>query len=85
MWRGAGCDECKGSGYRGRLGYFELLVITAGLRKAVSENKPISELAKLAPESYRVMRHDGLEKAALGMTTIEEVLRATQDADDTGV
>jgi type II secretion system protein E len=85
VWRGAGCDECNGSGYRGRIGYFELLVINSALRKAVSENRPVSEIAALAPESYRPMRQDGLEKAALGMSTIEEVLRATQDADDTGV
>jgi type II secretory ATPase GspE/PulE/Tfp pilus assembly ATPase PilB-like protein len=85
VWRGAGCDECNGSGYRGRLGYFELLVINAALRKAVSENRPASEFIKLAPETYHSMRLDGLEKAATGMTTIQEVLRATQDADDTGV
>ena len=82
VWRGPGCDECKGSGYYGRIGYFELLVINSALRRAVSENRPANELAALVPESYRTMRQDGIDRAALGMTTIEEVLRATQDAED---
>jgi type II secretory ATPase GspE/PulE/Tfp pilus assembly ATPase PilB-like protein len=88
VWRGSGrgpkgqCDECNGSGYRGRLGYFELMVINAALRKAVSENRTVSELLALAGEGYRTMRQDGLERAAEGVTTIEEVLRATQDAEE---
>jgi len=85
VWRGAGCDECNGSGYFGRIGYFELLMITPSLRRAVSENRPVSELASLAAESYRTMRQDGIDKASSGMSTIEEVLRATQDAEELGV
>jgi type II secretory ATPase GspE/PulE/Tfp pilus assembly ATPase PilB-like protein len=85
VWRGAGCPACNGSGQRGRIGYFELLLITGSLRKAISDNVPASELPRFAPESFRTMRQDGLEKASGGMTTIEEVLRATQDAEDTVV
>ena len=85
VWRGTGCDECKGSGYYGRIGYFELLTISAALRRAISENRPTADLAALAPETYRTMRQDGIERAVEGMTTIEEVLRATQDAEDAGV
>jgi type II secretory ATPase GspE/PulE/Tfp pilus assembly ATPase PilB-like protein len=85
VWRGEGCDECKGSGYYGRIGYFELLVINPSLRRAISENRPAAELAAMASDTYRTMRQDGIDKAVSGMTTIEEVLRATQDAEDTGV
>src|SRR5262245_36980075 len=53
VWQGAGCDECKGSGYYGRVGYFELLVVNAALRRAISENRPTAELAALAPDTYR--------------------------------
>ena len=87
-WRGSGmgtkgqCDECNGSGYRGRLGYFELMVINSALRRAISANKTSNELAALAGGGYRTMRQDGIERAAEGVTTIEEVLRATQDAED---
>jgi type IV pilus assembly protein PilB len=80
--RGQQCDECKGSGYRGRLGYFELLVINSPLRKAISENRPVAEIFALAGEGFRTMRQDGIERAVEGVTTIEEVLRATQDAED---
>lgn len=85
VWRGTGCNECNNSAYRGRIGYFELLLINPALRRAVSENRPANELLALAGEQYRTMRQDGLERAATGLTTIEEVLRATQDADETGV
>ena len=85
VWRGAGCDECKGSGYYGRIGYFELLTITPAIRRAISENRTAAELAALAGDSYRIMRQDGIDRAAEGMTTIEEVLRATQDAEEMNV
>jgi len=85
MWRGAGCDECKGSGTRGRIGYFELLVVNPQLRKAISENRAVADLTALASDTYRTMRQDGMDRAAEGFTTIEEVLRATQDADELGV
>jgi type II secretory ATPase GspE/PulE/Tfp pilus assembly ATPase PilB-like protein len=82
VWRGTGCDACNKSGYFGRIGYFELLQISAALRRAISENRPVAELASLAGDRYKTMRRDGVEKAAAGNTTIEEVLRATQDAED---
>jgi type II secretory ATPase GspE/PulE/Tfp pilus assembly ATPase PilB-like protein len=85
VWRGRGCEKCSRSGYYGRLGYFELLLINPALRRAIAENRPAADLAGLVDSSFTSMRHDGLEKAAQGLTTIEEVMRATQDADDTGV
>ncbi|HRQ75051.1 MAG TPA: GspE/PulE family protein [Phycisphaerales bacterium] len=81
-WIGRGCDKCNGSGQYGRVGYFELLLITPPVRRAISENRPAAELAALLGDSYKTMRQEGMEKAAEGVTTIEEVLRATQDADD---
>lgn len=85
VWRGAGCDRCNQSGYFGRLGCFELLQITPRLRQAISDNRPATELAGLVDEAYVTMRQDGLKKAAEGLTTIEEVLRATQDTDESVV
>jgi type IV pilus assembly protein PilB len=85
VWRGTGCDECNGSGYRGRIGYFELLVINSQLRRAVSENRSTAALIELAGSSYETMRHDGMDKARKGLTTIEEVMRATQDTEEMGV
>jgi type II secretory ATPase GspE/PulE/Tfp pilus assembly ATPase PilB-like protein len=85
VWRGTGCDQCKGSGYYGRIGYFELVLINPALRRAISEGRPTTELNKLLGDQFQTMRQDGIQRAAEGMTTIEEVLRATQDADDVGV
>ncbi|MCP3905952.1 MAG: type II/IV secretion system protein [Planctomycetes bacterium] len=81
-WRGAGCPNCNDSGLRGRIGYFELLRISGSLRRAISENRSMSELADVVGGQYRAMRWDGIEKASQGFTTIEEVLRATQDVGD---
>ncbi len=82
--RGRGCVKCNQSGYQGRLGFFELVTINGGLRRAISENRPANELLRLVDESFRTMRDDGLRKAAEGLTTIEEVMRATQDTEDFG-
>jgi type II secretory ATPase GspE/PulE/Tfp pilus assembly ATPase PilB-like protein len=85
VWRGSGCNACNGSGHYGRVGFFELSTVNSALRKAISDNRPTSELRSLVGESFKTMRTDGLEKAAKGVTTIEEVLRATQDVEDSGV
>ena len=85
VWRGTGCSACNNSGYRGRVGFFELLTISGELRRAISENRSMGELKDLVPADFRTMRAEGIEKAASGISTIEEVLRATQDADDTDV
>ncbi len=82
VWVGAGCTRCNRSGYFGRIGFFELITINAALRKAIAENRPTSELAALVDDSFVSMRGDGIRKAVAGNTTIEEVLRATQDTDD---
>ena len=82
VWRGAGCEECKSSAYRGRIGYFELLRINSGLRRAISENRSAADLRKLVESDFVTMRSDGMTKAAAGMTSVEEVLRATQDTED---
>jgi len=76
--------DAKGSGFQGRIGFFELLMINGDLRKAISENRSVDVLNSLARDYVR-MRTDGLTRAAEGVTTIEEVLRATQDADDIDV
>ncbi|MBL9149748.1 MAG: type II/IV secretion system protein [Phycisphaerae bacterium] len=79
---GAGCDKCKGAGFRGRLGFFELVRISSQLRAAIGGNKSTMELKKLLEADFVTMRDDGMIKAAEGVTTPEEVLRATQDVED---
>ncbi len=81
-WRGRGCDKCNGSGQYGRVGFFELITISSTLRRAISEKRSTSELIEIVGDSYQNMRQDGIEKAVQGVTTIDEVLRATQDTED---
>ncbi len=85
VWRGRGCSRCSDSGYYGRLGFFELIWINPALRKAISDNRTAVELTALLDKSFMSMRVDGLKKAAEGLTTIEEVLRSTQDTEDSVV
>ncbi|MCA9291254.1 MAG: type II/IV secretion system protein [Phycisphaerales bacterium] len=85
VWRGVGCDKCNDSGYHGRVGFYEILQVSPTVRHAISENASIGDLKELIGDAFKTMRQDGLEKAVKGITTIEEVLRATQDADESTV
>jgi type II secretory ATPase GspE/PulE/Tfp pilus assembly ATPase PilB-like protein len=79
---GRGCDKCGNSGFRGRLGFFEIVRIGTGLRAAIAQNRPVHELKELLDGDFINMREDGMRKVAEGITTVEEVLRATQDVED---
>lgn len=80
FYKGKGCDLCNGSGYRGRVGIFELMIINDALRELILTNAPVVEIRKLS-KSYgmNTLREDGLKKVVKGITTIEEVLRATAE------
>lgn len=82
-WRGAGCDKCNGSGHRGRIGFFELIAMSSGMRSAVASRAGTQDLRRAAPP-FMTMRQDGILKASQGLTTVSEVLRATQDAEEAG-
>ena len=78
--RGAGCTACRGTGYHGRLGVFELLLVTERVKDAIARNVSRGELRAIAVESGLVpLRSDGWQHAKAGLTTIEEVLRVIQD------
>ena len=81
-WRGAGCDKCDGSGFKRRIGFYELIVTTNALRTSIGQRMSSRELLKSAGSEFTNMRRDGLVKAAQGQTAIGEVLRATQDTDE---
>jgi type II secretory ATPase GspE/PulE/Tfp pilus assembly ATPase PilB-like protein len=77
--RGAGCAACRGTGYRGRTGLFELLVFTDELRAAISQRAERARLRELAAErGMRTLKQDGWAKVQAGLTTVEEVLRVIQ-------
>jgi type II secretory ATPase GspE/PulE/Tfp pilus assembly ATPase PilB-like protein len=76
--KGTGCTACAGSGYQGRVGLFEVMPVTRGIRELVVERAAESALRDAAlAAGMRSMRSDGLRKALAGRTTLEEVLRVT--------
>ncbi|MDB6110204.1 MAG: type fimbrial assembly protein PilB, partial [Pedosphaera sp.] len=75
---GKGCNECGNKGYRGRFGVFEVFVIDDEARKLIYEKVPSSVLRTRAREmGMRTLREDGIRKVLAGLTTTEEVVRAT--------
>lgn len=79
LMRGAGCPRCGGTGYKGRMGIHELMVLDEPLRRAIGAGKPSAEVKDVAIEKsgMKTLRQDGLEKALAGITTLEEVLAIT--------
>jgi type II secretory ATPase GspE/PulE/Tfp pilus assembly ATPase PilB-like protein len=77
FYRGKGCEECRGTGYRGRIGIFELLSITVELRELILQKRSNAELKALAQKTMLTMHQDALQKAAAGITSLEEILRVS--------
>ncbi len=76
---GEGCDKCRGTGYAGRVGLYELLVFNDQLRDKIAGNPNVSEFRRMCIEGGMVtLREDGFRKVAAGLTTIDEVLRVTE-------
>jgi general secretion pathway protein E len=77
--RGAGCDQCRQTGYQGRAAIYEVCVITEPLRRLIMRRRDGSELKQCAiAEGMETLRQDGWRRVAQGRTTIEEVVRVTQ-------
>jgi len=80
LYRGRGCERCFNLGTIGRIGIYELLPIDAELCSMIIRREPAGAIKEYAiSRGMRTLREDGLEKARQGITTIEEVLRVTQD------
>jgi general secretion pathway protein E len=80
LFHGKGCDECRGTGYRGRTGIYELFRITEEARSLVVRKAPAGEIRRLAVAQGMVtLREDAWAKACAGLTTVEEILRVTQE------
>jgi type IV pilus assembly protein PilB len=74
-----GCERCRNTGYSGRVGIYELLVVDDQLRDIVARNPNVAEFRRLCIERGMVsLRDDGMRKVARGLTTVEEVLRVTE-------
>ncbi|MCF7766005.1 MAG: Flp pilus assembly complex ATPase component TadA, partial [Verrucomicrobia bacterium] len=79
FWRGVGCELCRELGYQGRMGIYEMLILTESLRPLILNRSAATTIAQRAmDEGMRTLRADGWRKVKDGQTTIEEVLRVTQ-------
>jgi type IV pilus assembly protein PilB len=79
LQRGRGCAACRDTGYRGRIGLFELLTLSDEIKQAVSREMPLGRLRDAArDEGMETLREDGWAKVQAGITTVEEVLRVTE-------
>ena len=81
VYRGVGCRECVQTGYRGRTGIYEVLILDDVVRGMVLAGRSAAEIKKAVREGsgMRTLREDGLLRVLRGDTTLEEVIRATVD------
>jgi type II secretory ATPase GspE/PulE/Tfp pilus assembly ATPase PilB-like protein len=80
LYRGKGCDYCKGTGYRGRAGLFELMTVDDDIREMViSAASTVALRKKCQTKGMKLLREDGLNKALAGRTTLEEVARVCEE------
>ena len=80
LFRGKGCDDCRGTGYRGRSGIYELFGITEDVRSLIVRKASAGEIRRHAMEKGMVtLREDGWARVCAGLTTVEEILRVTQE------
>lgn len=79
MWVAKGCDKCRNTGYSGRVGIYELLIVDDQLRDIIARNPNVAEFRRMCQERGMVtLRQDGMKKVAAGVTTVQEVLRVTE-------
>jgi type II secretory ATPase GspE/PulE/Tfp pilus assembly ATPase PilB-like protein len=77
LYHGAGCEECRGTGYRGRIGIFELLAMTPELRELIVHRRSSAEIKAMARRSMVTLQQDAVQKTMDGVTTLEEIVRVT--------
>lgn len=79
VWKGTGCDNCRGAAYRGRQGVYELFVMDSEMRIEVQKRRGSEEIRQLAvAKGMRTLQDDGLRLVRQGVTTLEEVLRVAR-------
>jgi type II secretion system protein E len=82
FYQGKGCTKCKDTGFLGRVGIFELLIMDEEIKKMISEQKSADAIRQVAVRKGMVtLRADGLEKVNRGVSTLDEILRVTELED----
>jgi len=82
IYNGAGCEECRFTGFKGRTAIYEILVITEAIREMILARNSSQQIKQKAiQQGMRTLRQDGLQKVLLGLTTYSEVVRVTQQEE----
>ena len=82
LYKGEGCDTCGGSGYKGRCGFYEVMIMSSPIRKAIMAEVGTDELREVArSEGMLTLREDALKKVERGTTTLDEVVKETTVVD----
>jgi type II secretory ATPase GspE/PulE/Tfp pilus assembly ATPase PilB-like protein len=83
IYEAVGCEECRRTGFTGRTGIYEIIVVTDHIRPLIVARASTTEIRNVALKSgMRTLRHDGWTKVLKGITTVEEVLRVSEDNED---
>jgi general secretion pathway protein E/type IV pilus assembly protein PilB len=83
IYEPGGCDECRGSGFKGRTGIYEILIVDDHIRPLIIDRASASEIMHAAKQrGLRTLREDGWRKVLRGMTTVEEILRVSEESED---
>jgi type IV pilus assembly protein PilB len=76
LYRAKGCSRCNNTGYKGRLGLYEVMIVSEAIRRLTVERKSADEIGRVAAaEGMKSLREDGIDKVVLGMTSVEEIAR----------
>lgn len=80
LYRGKGCNACKMTGYKGRIGIFELLAVNEEIRKMIVDRASNEDIKKKAIEmQMKTLKEDGIDKVLRGVTTVDEIIKATRE------
>jgi type IV pilus assembly protein PilB len=80
--KGSGCGNCSGTGFRGRLGIFELMLMSPKIRELTFNGAPTDEIRRASiAEGMKTLYWDGIDKVVRGVTVIEEVLRTAKRSE----
>jgi len=76
LYRPKGCPRCNNTGYKGRLGMYEVMIVSEAIRRLTVERKSADEISRVAQaEGMKTLREDGIEKVLQGLTSVEEIAR----------
>jgi general secretion pathway protein E len=80
VYRGKGCPACSETGYRGRTGIYEMLIVSEAIRHLIMKKADSTSICRQAvEEGMKTLRDDGAQEVIAGVTTLEEVARVTQE------